>query len=123
MKMDRQSDKAKLSVTSSTSKKQTAPESPVSRVMSPTHHTRSNFFKMRGSCLFAKRCFSLTDSNWFTQTEGKTCLDLHKLKHLETPPLRSLVRISSRPFNELNLDISELHAPPSSLLRAYESLR
>ena len=39
---------------------------------------------MKGSMLFQKRCFSISDSNWFKSSkDGKASIDLLKMKDLD----------------------------------------
>lgn len=93
---------------------------------------------MKGSSLFQKRSFSLTDNNWFKVEDGKPCIDLKKVKILENMGdalfLRqpSMKNFKSRGLTdlhfskEIDFDTSEIQRLPTSratLLRSFEYLR
>lgn len=75
---------------------------------------------MKGSALFQKRSFSVTDSNWFKVEDGKTCVDLKKVKVLEElgadrlflrqPSLRNYrTKVNELQFSkEIDFDTSEI---------------
>ena len=101
LKLEKEERATQISITSNASRKidsilwqDTPPDSPKTRfsprqkkVVPPriNFHPTSNIYKMGSTFLFKKRCFSLSDSHWFTTTEsgGKPRIDLKKMQTLE----------------------------------------